>query len=175
MRSVASYLKTSDMRLLSLFNQGLHCRLLDLLMNAITQLGSTGFVIAVPAFLVFSDQVLLAATGVKMAWVLTCGQTVVFIVKRLVHRPRPFKIITNVICSKPTKCPYSLPSGHTCAAFSQALVLAAVFPDLGAIFLILAALVGFSRVYLGVHYPTDVVAGGLIGCAVFLLGSRWVF
>lgn len=175
MRSMGEYIKTSDLRLLGIFNQSMHCQFLDWLMSAVTQLGSVGFAVTLPAILILSGNTLMVSAGIKMMWVLVCGLTVVLLVKRLAHRPRPFKVLAGVINNKPTSCPYSLPSGHTCSAFSQAFVLAASFPEQGFIFLMLAALVGISRVYLGVHYPSDVGAGGLTAYAVFLLCSCCFF
>ncbi|NMC27991.1 MAG: phosphatase PAP2 family protein [Syntrophomonadaceae bacterium] len=144
-------------------------------MNAITQFGSAGFTLALLLILILSGQDLWNSAGIRMACVLACGQSVVVLVKRAVHRPRPFKSLIGVINHKPTICPYSLPSGHTNAAFVQALVLADTVPELSAMFLILATLVGLSRVYLGVHYPTDVAAGGLIGYTAFCAVSHWIF
>ena len=59
---------------------------------------------------------------------------------------------------------YSFPSGHTFGAFAMASALACgVRRSIGTVFLMLAALIGFSRMYLFVHYPTDVIAGAALG------------
>ena len=67
---------------------------------------------------------------------------------------------------------YSLPSGHTAAAFLMATVLAASFPLWAPLLFVWAALVGASRLLLGVHYLSDLVAGALLGggCALWALG-----
>ena len=171
MSSMANYVKMSDLRLLMLFNQGWHCLVMDICMNAITQLGSCVFSIALPLTLIFSGKDHLVSAGIRMATVLACSETIVFMVKRVVHRPRPYKALTNIINKKPTNCQYSFPSGHTCAAFSLAFVLAASFAGFGYVFFILASLVGLSRVYLGVHYPTDVMVGCMTAYGSFLLNS----
>ena len=75
--------------------------------------------------------------------------------KNLVARPRPMSVEGLVpLIGKPTD--YSFPSGHTCASFACALVLYRILPKkYGVPAVILASLIAFSRLYVGVHYPTD--------------------
>ncbi|MDD3455212.1 MAG: phosphatase PAP2 family protein, partial [Methanobacteriales archaeon] len=84
--------------------------------------------------------------------------------------PRPFEVIewvrhTNIVWG------YSLPSGHTTAAFSGFLILGVKYGRIP-IFLSLAALVGISRIYMGLHYPSDVIMGALLGVSCALVSLR---
>lgn len=84
--------------------------------------------------------------------------------KKLVMRPRPFLDIPSLAPAiKPPKG-FSFPSGHTTLAFSVAFIISRILPKRYSIpaFLI-AALVAFSRLYLGVHYPTDILGGICVG------------
>jgi undecaprenyl-diphosphatase len=85
------------------------------------------------------------------------------LIKQLVKRPRPFRQmegLTNLIVPQDF---FSFPSGHTAGAFVVALSVAPCYPWLAIPACLWAALVGFSRIYLGVHYPTDVLAGACLG------------
>lgn len=84
-------------------------------------------------------------------------------VNLLVQRPRP-DIVPRLI--EGTASGYGFPSGHTTIAFVLAAVLAGQYPRLRWYCYTIAALVGISRVYLGMHYPSDVVAGAVLGSAV---------
>ena len=67
----------------------------------------------------------------------------------------------------------SLPSGHTATAFACATTLAFFAPRAAPLFFLLATAIGFSRVYVGVHYPLDVVAGAALGVAI-AIALRWL-
>lgn len=84
--------------------------------------------------------------------------------KYLVHRHRPFEHQLG-----PSVRTHSFPSGHSATSFAAATMLSAAAPRFRVAFYALACLIAFSRLYNGVHYPTDVVAGALLGWAIALL------
>lgn len=148
----------------------LHLRtdMLTPLMKFVTFLGNGGW------FWILCAVVLLAIpktrkTGYAAVLSLIFGVIVTnLLLKNIVARPRPFAEIEALIplIAKPTD--FSFPSGHTTASFAVALVMLRMLPKkIGIPAVVLAALVAFSRLYLGVHYPTDV----LVGFVVALVGS----
>jgi undecaprenyl-diphosphatase len=84
---------------------------------------------------------------------------IVYCLKLLIARPRPPVAVLDVVTP-------AFPSGHTAAAFLTAVVLGKHFPREKRWFLGLASLVGFTRLFLGVHYLSDVLVGGLIGWGI---------
>jgi membrane-associated phospholipid phosphatase len=96
-------------------------------------------------------------------------------IKILVKRPRPYEVLKNVKRNKDDLAftdPYSFPSGHTSTAFSIATSLTLRYPDKP--FLITglyfySTVIALGRIYLGVHYPTDVLGGMLIGAGSAVL------
>ena len=101
------------------------------------------------------------------------------VVSHLWERPRPYvahPALTHLL-SAPSPDP-SFPSDHAAAAFAIAVAVFAFSRRVGALFLATAALIGASRVAMGMHYPSDVLAGMLVGCAAAALvthaGRPWI-
>ncbi|MWV42975.1 phosphatase PAP2 family protein [Paenibacillus sp. HJL G12] len=108
-----------------------------------------------------AESVIAACAGLTISWILG----------HLFYRDRPFVSHTVLqLIDHPANA--SFPSDHALGAFVIAAAIAMYRKKDGMIWLILAALIAFSRVWTGVHYPTDVLAGALIGILV-AAGVHW--
>lgn len=139
--------------------------------RAITCVGSAPVAIAAAALpLLGSGKLSVAARGALLTLVI--AHVLVQLVKRTVTRGRPST--TGALTLAPDPDHFSFPSGHSNAAMAVALAYGLVFPILLPPLLVLALLVGLSRVVLGVHYPGDVLAGQVIA-AVTAVGVHLLF
>jgi membrane-associated phospholipid phosphatase len=114
-------------------------------------------------------------TGYLLATSIITNSAVTFAIKIIVKRKRArFYLVSYGIYPKVYKVvdPYSFPSGHTSTAFTIATMFALRYPSFPQVYLPIfawAATVGFGRMYLGMHYPSDVLVGGLIGAGSSIL------
>ncbi len=147
---------------------------LDFIMPWITLLGDAGiFWIAVAVILLFTKK--YRKIGLGMGFALIMGLVVCnMILKPAVGRPRPYDlqadmgVIINLIIEK--QHDFSFPSGHTIASFEACTVLLLGNRKMGIPATILAILIAFSRMYLYVHYPTDVIASIILGTIFGIIG-----
>ena len=144
--------------------QGLHVSWLDPVVSFYTKLGDAGLLwVALSLAMLFHKPTRRAGALALCALVLGLIVTNLTI-KPLISRPRPW-LDWPIVPLVAEKDPNSFPSGHTCAAFAAAMSWVRTLTRKGErIFVaVLAVLMGLSRLYVGVHYPSDVLAGALIG------------
>lgn len=155
----------TEFAILDFIRNTFSCTPMDYIMQGITFLGNAGwFWIALSLILAFipkTRKIGITACAALLINLLVCNVTL----KPLIARVRPYDLREGIelIIIRPHD--FSFPSGHTSASFAAA---AAIFPynkKYGSLALILAALIGFSRLYLYVHFPTDVLGGAIVGCA----------
>lgn len=160
--------------------QGLHNDVLDSIMLFITSLGDGGFIwIAIGLLLMIIPAIgkeqrehlkerRMAGLKVLLSLVLT-AICVNLVLKNIIQRPRPFQVDTSVI---PLIFPgeTSFPSGHTASSFTAACAIFFYRRKAGIAALILASAIAFTRLYLFVHFPTDILGGAVVGiiCAIIV-------
>jgi membrane-associated phospholipid phosphatase len=142
---------------------------LDRTMSGFTQIGSGVAVLGIALVLYLSGDHLLAyelILGTLTLWL------IVELVKFLIHRTRPFILMTQARIVGYRASGRSFPSGHTSQAFFMATLVAQHYHSGILVVLMLyaaAVLVGITRIYVGAHYPRDVLAGAILGSAWGLL------
>jgi undecaprenyl-diphosphatase len=101
-----------------------------------------------------------------MAVVMLSGAGLYKLLKQRLVRERPYITFDNILAGTVALDRYSFPSGHTLHAVALTTLATAYFPELGWLLVPFAALVAASRVVLGLHYPSDVLAGAALGAAL---------
>jgi undecaprenyl-diphosphatase len=165
-----NYLQCFDIKMLNLLNRRFRYALLDEIMPWFTAAGNGGLVwIIISIFLMSYENYRIEGYMIITSLLVTTiiGEGVI---KHLIKRTRPFaELLENkLLISKPIT--YSFPSGHTASSFAAAGIFLAMNNEFSILVVILASLIAFSRIYLNVHYPTDVAIGIILG----LLCSRLV-
>ena len=173
-------LQNMDGAVLLMFQQ-LRGDLLDPLMQAYTSMGNLGAIwivlsLGMICFKPTRQAGMLALAAMLLGLLVTNG-----ILKPLLSRDRPWLDVAGLVPLIDEPDPNSFPSGHTCAACAAAVIFWKALPQgwIGprVITMTMAVLMGLSRLYVGVHYPSDVLAGALVGSlaalAALALARRW--
>lgn len=154
---------TLDGRLCVMANRWGTRRLVGLFFGAISRLGDGVFWYVLMAVIaVLGGQRGLAAAA-QMAVTGLSALLLYRLLKRWTRRPRPYRVCPGVIAHMPPLDEFSFPSGHTLQAVSFTVVALAWYPLLTPLLLGFTSLVAASRVILGLHYPSDVLAAVAIG------------
>lgn len=143
--------------------QGIHTDWLDTIMVFVTKMGDAGL-------LWISLGVILAIIPKtrKCGFLVLISMAVSFlfgnlILKNIFARPRPFHVDDSVTLLVPEPGEYSFPSGHTLNGFTASVMIFLHYKKPGIAAILFAALIAFSRMYLFVHYPTDILGGMFLG------------
>lgn len=160
-----------DFKMLDFIKERFSCGFLDFLMPKVTFLGNAGMIwIATAIIMMFFKK--YRKTGVMIGVGLLEGAMIGnVLLKNLIARERPCWIneTVNMLISIPQD--YSFPSGHTLSSFVAATIIMHHDKRMGIAAYVLASMIAFSRLYLYVHFPSDVFAGVLIGIIIGIVSN----
>jgi len=155
-----------DLALCLRLNRLSHFRFWRNLFRSLSRLGNGVFWYGLMAALPVAYGAAAWPTVARMALAGVLGLAVYKWLKLRTSRPRPFQVYAAISAAAPALDRFSFPSGHTLHAVSFSLVAAAGFPELAMVLFPFAVLVAVSRPILGLHYPSDVLAGAVLGAVV---------
>lgn len=163
MTRVVTWLRHHENRMFWFVNQRIQHGVLDLFFNAFTHIGGATFMIVTALAIALFTGGDWKTAGIQSCAALAVSHLPVAVIKKKYPRLRPYLVIPDTRACKNPLTDHSFPSGHTTAVFSVLVPLMFISPWAMALLLPVAVLVGISRIYLGLHYPSDVLAGCLIG------------
>lgn len=154
------FLHSVDVFILELVNLSYHNFILDNLSLLISNLGIIYFWIIVSVILYLFGNEKGKIVAKRMIIILLLTTIITQLIKIFIMRPRPYTELSNLILLD-LGTDYSFPSGHTATSSAMAYVLSKEYNKW--IFILIPLVVAFSRLYIGVHYPSDVLGGFLLG------------
>lgn len=170
------FLYSIDLAIFYFFNHTLSIGFLDKFFSIITNVNNwyiTYVILLGVSFVKGGRKGKLAVLGVLLLIVVT-DQTGYRLLKEYFARPRPCNALTDVLTPLGCTGSYSFPSNHALNNFAAAMFFYRLFPKLKWVLFIGAVLISISRVYLGLHYPSDIFGGAVIGLAFGYLFSSVV-
>ena len=161
-----------DFAVLDFIRDNLSCGFMDILMKTATALVDNGLIWILTAFILICIPQTRRHAPAYFAALAVTFLLANYGIKLLVSRDRPFILNPDIIPIIVPPDGFSFPSSHTAVSFACATVLVSVKRVIGIGALVFAALVGLSRMYLYVHFPSDVLAGTILGILLGLLAVR---
>ncbi len=161
------FLYSIDLYVFYLFNHTISTPFLDKFFSIITNVNNwyiTYVILLGISFVKGGTKGKLAVLGVILLIVLT-DQTGYRVLKEFFARPRPCNALSDVLTPLGCTGSFSFPSNHALNNFAVAMFYYRLFPKLKWVLFITASLIAISRVYLGLHYPSDILGGAIIGLA----------
>ncbi len=170
------WLQTGDRYLFCYFNQRLQCSLLDRTMPWFTLMGSAAFVLIFSLAMALLGREQTRQAGWQAMLALAGSHLVVRFCKNTIGRCRPYLTLPGSrYLARPWQ-DFSFPSGHTAASFSLAIIFALHFPAFTWPLVTAAGLTGISRMYVGMHYPSDVLGGATVGTFfAYIIAYNWLW
>lgn len=155
-----------ECRLFQKINRHFANKHLNFFFSHITHIGGATCTIATVLMLIIFSSGSTRMTAISSALALAVSHIPVHIVKKLFPRKRPYLIVEKTNFHTNPLQDHSFPSGHTTSIFSVIIPNILFIPVIALILLPLGILVGLSRIYLGLHYPSDVLVGAILGSFV---------
>lgn len=171
-----NFIMNIDKSIIEFVRDYLHNPFLDKIMPFITSLGNIGLI-----WIIISIILLMSKKYRKAGILVICSLIInavlgELVLKNIIRRPRPFMEISNINLLIPKPITYSFPSGHTASSFAA---IGALFKTIDNKMIlipvvILGLLIAFSRLYLMVHYPSDILGGIILGLISAKLASMYL-
>jgi len=159
-----NYILGIDNDILQFIQHNIRCNILDTVMPLVTSLGNAGLFWIILCILMLCSKRYRKCGFIMIIALVLCAIVGNLTLKPIVARIRPFDaspLIDGLLISAPKD--FSFPSGHTMVSFSCAGVLLYMNRRIGIAAFMLSSIIAFSRLYLYVHYPSDVLSGMIIG------------
>lgn len=163
-----AYINHADTSFSLLVNKACHQKLIKQLFSLVSRLGNGVFWYILILLIPFAYGIEMLHVSLQMMLTGLIGLAIYKLVKSKTTRLRPYNSHPEIILGTTPLDQYSFPSGHTLHAVGFSIIAIHYIPELSIILVPFTILTAFSRIVLGLHYPTDVIAGAFVGLSVSL-------